>query len=301
MQVLILLLSKVLLAFQLAAYSAGDVVARVTDRLNLRNLAQHGAYLSLRIVRQMSVADVVEIVGYLNLHIVRDALILLDTGENLVELGIVLYAQQFAYHTEHTLNALCKRLNLLLCLKHRELRSFHDGCATDVAQAEIVLVLLHRRLDDVANEAFHLRNEPYQNRRVAHVEGSMESGKHHREACGVDVVGMRVDTHKSANHIDERIEYAEHPDNTEHIERQVRQGCTTSLRVGTHGGDVRSDGSAYILTQHKRDTHINRQHAARTQHHGDGHKSRRRLHTESQHRANEQEREYCEIAVFVER
>ena len=179
MQVLILLLSKVLLALQLAAYGAGDVVARVADRLNLRNLAQHGAYLSLSIVREMGVADVVEIVGYLNLHVVRDALILLNTSENLVELGVVLYAQQFAYHTEHTLNALCKRLNLLLCLKHRELRSLHDRRATDVAQAEIVLVLLHRRLDNVAYEALHLRNEPYQHRCVAHVEGSMECSKHH--------------------------------------------------------------------------------------------------------------------------
>ena len=249
----------------------------------------------------MSVADVVEIVGYLNLHVVRDALIFLNTSENLVELGIVLHAKQLAYHSEHALDALCKRLNLLLCLEHREFRSLHDSCATDVAQAEIVLVLLRRRLDNVAYEALHLRNEPYQHRCVAHVEGSMECSKHYREACGVDVVGMRVDSHKFANHVDERIEYAEHPDNTEHIERQVRQGCTTSLRVGTHSGDVRSDGSAYILTQHKRDTHINRQHATRTQHHSDGHKGCRRLHTECQHRANEQEREYCKIAVFVER
>ena len=91
----------------------------------------------------MSVADVVEIVGYLNLHIVRDALILLNTRENLVELGVVLNAKQLAYHTKHALDALCERLNLLLCLEHREFRSLHDGCATDVAQAEVVLVLLH--------------------------------------------------------------------------------------------------------------------------------------------------------------
>ena len=112
---------------------------------------------------------------------------------------------------------------------------------------------------------------------------------------------MRVDSHKSANHVDERIEDAKHPNHTKHIERQVGQGSSASLRIGTHSGDVRSDGSAYILTQHKRNTHVYRQHAARTQHHGDGHKGCRRLHAERQHRANEQEREYCEIAVFVER
>ena len=36
-----------------------------------------------------------------------------------------------------------------------------------------------KALDNVAYEALHLRNEPYQHRCVAHVEGSMESGKHH--------------------------------------------------------------------------------------------------------------------------
>ena len=70
MQVLVLLLCEVFFAFKLAAYSACKVVARVAYRLNLCYLAKHSTYLGLCFVREMSVGHVVEIIGYLYLHVV---------------------------------------------------------------------------------------------------------------------------------------------------------------------------------------------------------------------------------------
>ena len=136
------------------------------------------------------------------------------------------------------MNALCKRLDLLLCLQHRELRGLHDRVATDVAQTEVVLVLLCRRLDDIAHEAFHLRDEPYKDRGVAHVERSVEGGEHHRQTRRVDVVSVRVNTHEATHHVDEGIENCEHPEHAKHVEREVCKSRSTGLRVGTHGSDV---------------------------------------------------------------
>ena len=128
----------------------------------------------------------------------------------------------------------------------------------------------------------------------------MERCEHYREACCVDVVGMWVDTHEAAHHVDERIEAAEHPYHTEHVEREVGEGCTARLCVGTHRCDVRGDGGADVLAQYQCDTHVNRQHARRAEHHRDSHEGCRRLHAERQHGADAEEREYSEIAILVE-
>ena len=60
----------------------------------------------------------VQIVGYLYLHGVGNAFILLYSGENLGEVVGVLLLKQVSHHLEHALYALGKRLYLLLGFKH---------------------------------------------------------------------------------------------------------------------------------------------------------------------------------------
>ena len=116
MDMLILLGGEVFLAVYLAADGAGDVVAGVADTLYLAYLAQHGAYLGLRLVAQVGIAHLVEIVGYLYLHVVGDALVFLDAREELHKLVGILLSQQLPHHAEHALYALGKGVYFLLGL-----------------------------------------------------------------------------------------------------------------------------------------------------------------------------------------
>ena len=102
----------------------------------------------------------------------------------------------------------------------------------------------------------------------------MEGSENHGEARYVDVVSVRVYTHEAANHVNEGIEAAQHPDNAENVKRKVGEGGTSSLRVGSHGSDVGSDGGSDVLTEHEGYTHIDGEHAGRAEHHGNGHESR---------------------------
>ena len=186
----------------------------------------------------MGITYLIKIFRNLYLHVVGYSLVFLDTCEELVELIVILHAKQLPDHSEHTVNALCKRLYLLACLQHRKLWCSHKGTAADVAQTEVILVLAHIWLDNSTYELLHLRYEPYKNSRVAYVECCVESCKHYRQATGVDVVGIRVYTHKATNHVDERIEATQHPYYAEHVERQVGKGSSASLCVCSHGGNV---------------------------------------------------------------
>ena len=113
--VLILALGEVvLLAVVLAVDGACHVVAGVADRLEFGDLAQHGANLGLRVVREVGVADGVEVLGNLELHVVADTLVLLNARVELVELRLVAtlllgaltarQGQQLRDHAEHTLH-----------------------------------------------------------------------------------------------------------------------------------------------------------------------------------------------------
>ena len=90
---LILLLSEVFFALDTAIDGACYVVAAVADTLELRNLAQHSANLSLCIVAKVSIADIIEIFSNLYLHRVGDALILLYASEELHKLILLGFAQ----------------------------------------------------------------------------------------------------------------------------------------------------------------------------------------------------------------
>ena len=270
MQMLILLLGEVFLAFYLAVDGTGYVVAAVADTLNLRNLTQHGAYLCLRVVAQVGVAHTVEIFGNLNLHVVADGLVFLDACKELCEVGVVIGFEQVAHHREHALYALCKRSYLLTCLKHRELRCLHDTAA-DETQAEVLVLVAARRLYHLAHHLLHLRYEPYEEERVAYVEHGMEHGKYYRQLLRANVSVGRIVVDNRADYIYKRIEEYENPDNTEHVEHEMCQCSAAGLGVGAECCKVCSYGGADVLTHDKGDTEIYRKHACGAQQDGYGH------------------------------
>jgi hypothetical protein len=79
--VLILAVGEVvLLAVVLAADGAGHVEAGIADTFQFGYFAEHGAYLGFRVVREVGIADGVEILGNLQLHVVADAFVLFNTS-----------------------------------------------------------------------------------------------------------------------------------------------------------------------------------------------------------------------------
>ena len=71
MQMIILLLHEVVfLGIIFAGNGTGHIEAGVTNRLQLRDLTQHGTNLSFGIVGKVSITDGVEVVSNFQLHIV---------------------------------------------------------------------------------------------------------------------------------------------------------------------------------------------------------------------------------------
>lgn len=267
-QMLILLLRKVLLTLYLAVYCTRHVVTTVADTLYFGYLTQHGTYLCLCLVAEMCIADFIKIFCNLYLHVVRYAFIFLYTSKQLDKRALVLGYQQFAYHGEHTLYALGKRLYLLACLKHRKLGCLHKSTA-DKAQAEVVFLLrIAARLYHTAYNLLNLRYEPDEYCRVGDVEHCMECSKDKRQFCGVchksrfALHHRIVVSHKRAYHMYERTEDAKYPQNAKHIEEHVGKGGTSCLSVGCQGGKVGRHRGADVLAHYQSYALIYGQHPA---------------------------------------
>ena len=100
----------------LAVQRARHVVAGVADALQLAHLAHHQAYLGLRLVREVAVAHLLQVFGYLQFHVVRDALVLLNPAVGLGKLLHVFLLHQRGHHAEHALHALAEESDFLLGL-----------------------------------------------------------------------------------------------------------------------------------------------------------------------------------------
>ena len=224
MDVLILLGSELFLVLSLALDGAGKVIATVTNTLNLGNRTQHRTNLCLGIITQMGIAHLIQILGYLYLHVIRNTFVLLDALIKLIESLGILGIHQLSHHAKHTMNALAETADFLLCLEDRKLRCLHDTCL-DKAQTEIFLLLVCLRLDKPADHLFQLWDKPDEYARVADIETGVE----HRQDDGQQSsllrcrhTAIRIITHNRADEIYKRIEQAENPDNTKHIEHQMR-------------------------------------------------------------------------------
>ena len=102
----LLLVEVVFLAMVLTADGTGHVVAGVTDALELGNLTEHGADLRLRFVGEVGIADLIEVVCNLKLHVIGDVLVLFNAVIKLGKLLLVLLHQELTHHPEHALHPL---------------------------------------------------------------------------------------------------------------------------------------------------------------------------------------------------
>ena len=167
----------------------------------------------------MRVAHLVEVLGNLNLHVVRDALVFFDAGIEFDKLVLVGFAQEFLHHAKHVLDALGETVDFLLSLQNGDFRSLHDT-TLDEAQAEVVLVGILLRTDNLAYQLLNLWDKPYQDKGVGEVERGMEGGKHEGElGCignemRIVLLHHIVETYPTANQMDERTEHAEYPEYT---------------------------------------------------------------------------------------
>ena len=239
----------VLLGGKLTVDGACHVVARVAYRLQLAHLAQHGAYLALRLVREVGVAHALQVFGYLYLHIVGDAFVFLNPREELVVGCLVLLllvggrrrqVQQLLHHTEHALHTLRERCYLLLSLQDRKLRCAHEARCDEV-QAEVFFLVHALGLDNPADETLYLRHKPYEDERVGNIEAGMEGGQHKAQLGGIGQECLLRDAllrhryvvaYQTADQVDERAEYHQYPHHTEEVEEHVRQGGSACLCVG---------------------------------------------------------------------
>ena len=179
MQVIILLLNEVIgLGRIFSVDGTRHIEAGITDRLQFTDLTQHGTDLTLRLIREVGITHILQILGNLKFHIIADALIFLNTGVELVEVLLVVLllttltrreVKQFLHHAKHTLHTVGESLYLLLSLQHREFRRLHDTSRNEV-QTEVFLLVHLLRLDNPAYKLLNLGDEPDQDTSVNHVE-----------------------------------------------------------------------------------------------------------------------------------
>ena len=94
---------------------------------------------------------------------------------------------------EHALDAVCERLNLLLGLKHRELRRLHDASLNET-QTEIVVVLVLLRFPNPAADLRNLLDERQKYNGVGYVEACVECCKRETQANCALLCGVRVES-----------------------------------------------------------------------------------------------------------
>ena len=80
MNVFILLGSEIFLACKAAINRAGHVEAAVSDAFYLAYLAEHGSDLCLGFVTQVRIAHFIQVVCYLNFHVVADSFVFLNAA-----------------------------------------------------------------------------------------------------------------------------------------------------------------------------------------------------------------------------
>ena len=156
----------------------------------------------------MSITYLVEILCYLDLHIIRNALILLDTLIKFIESLCILGIEQLSHHTKHTMNTLTETSDFLLSFKDRKLWSLHDTCLNK-AQSEILIFLVCLRLDKLTNNLFQLWDKPNQHTRIANIETSVEHRQNNRKQFRFldgRHTTIRIIPHNRANEIHKRIE-----------------------------------------------------------------------------------------------
>jgi len=145
------------------------------------------------------------------------------------------------------MGTLCKEMDFFTCLKYRELCS---GKHTSGDEAQSWFFVLFFRVDESAYGTFNQFHTPYQDTYVTDVENRVES----RQFVGdgdFRIAALEESVYYPVNHLHERMENNQHPDNTEYIEYKMGQCCPLSLCVGCQCGEIGGDGCSDIFTQYE--------------------------------------------------
>ena len=253
----------------------------------------------------MRVTHLVQIFGNADFHVVGYVLVLLDSAQELAELVVVLFYEQFLNHAEHALDAFAERDNLLLCFEDRQFGGLHDASRNEM-QTEVFLFLRTLWLDNHADEFLNLWHEPDEQSRIGDVESGVECSEGNTCFDGKIwcIWGHRgVEAGDVTYHLEERVKQEQHPKDTYGIEAEVGEGSSSGLCVSAESYDVRGYGGAHVLTQHEHYALFNLQNTSRAEHHRDSHNGGRGLHAKCQNRTYDEEEQIhheASIAVFFE-
>ena len=150
----------------------GQIIAAVADTLYLSHFTKHLLNLQLTFRTQASFRYLIQVIGYLYLHVVTDIFILLYPAEQLVEVVLILGMQQIPYHPEHTLDTFGKKIDFLSGLQDRK---FSCRQQTSIDELQPVFFLLFLLRNNLAYGLFDEMDKPDKNQNIAYIEASMES------------------------------------------------------------------------------------------------------------------------------
>ena len=167
----ILFFCEVLIGLTLTVDGTRKIIATVTDTLYFRHFTKHGTNLKLTFRTQTSVRHLVQIIGYLQLHIIADILIFLDTAEQLIIIIVFIRMQQILYHIKHTMSTLCKQMNFFTRLQYGKLRCRKH---TTGNKAETIFLVGFFLRNNGANRTFYQFHKPDQQQYIADVEASVK-------------------------------------------------------------------------------------------------------------------------------
>ena len=168
----ILLFREILISLTLAIDSTRKIITAITDTLNFSYFTKHCTNLKLTLRTQTPVRHLVQIIGYLQLHIITDILIFFDTAEQLIIIIVLIRMQQVLYHIEHTVSTFRKQMNFLACLQNGKLRCRKHATGNE---AETIFLISFFLRNDGTNRTLYQFYKPDQQQYIADIKASMES------------------------------------------------------------------------------------------------------------------------------
>jgi len=305
LDMVVLFFGEIFLAAELAVDGTGHVVASIADAFDFGNFPKHRLDGRLAFGAQAAFAYFVQVVRDFDFHVVTDALVLLDAGEQSHEVILVLHLEQVGNEVEHLLRTGREQADFLAGLKQRKFGSSHEA-GTDEVQAGIFFLFGVLGLDNPAHELLDKLDEPDLYEGVRDVERGVERREHHGNLREVRRIAFVARAHREvvAHHVahggEEPLEHDDDPDNAYHVNRKVGQGGAARLRIGGECNDVRRNRRTDVLAEHEHDALVDVEHAGRAEDHRDGHDGRRRLHAEGEHRTHHQEEQGIEEVRVAE-
>ena len=186
-----------------------------------------------------------------------------------------------------------------------------ERSSLDELETEDFLLALRRRHEH-CHKFLYLRHNPDEHHRVGEVEYGMEGTYavehrclesrilvNHREV-GHGRVGKTEGRDHLSDQPEERVEYDQHPDDSENIEDRVRPGRPLGGVVGHGSGDIGRDGGSDVLTEHHCGSHVKADPAVGHEDHGQCHSGAGGLQDDGEYGSEGKENEHREESVLCQ-